>query len=227
MKCMIVDDEERARAALKSFIKQTDFLTFGYECGSAIEALNILQKDQIDLIFLDVEMPEMSGLELLDSLDNLPPVILIASGKEHAVEAFDYNVVDYLLKPTPYPRFIRAVMKVRDNQEVSGTGPANDDVYVRTDSKIVKLSYSDILYVEALADYVMINTTTSRHIVHSTMKGMEKKLPSELFARVHRSYIVNLPKVDQIKDLHVVVQEKEIPIGASYKDKFMKRLNFL
>ncbi|MGB3618475.1 MAG: LytTR family DNA-binding domain-containing protein [Catalinimonas sp.] len=227
MKCMIVDDEESARFALKNFIKQTEFLTLGYECGNAIEALNALQKDQIDLLFLDVEMPEMSGLELLQSLDNLPPVILVASNKEHAADAFEHNVVDYLLKPIQYPRFIRSVMKVRDAQVSISNNPTDDDIFVRTDSKIVKLRYSEILYVEALADYVMINTVNNRHIVHSTMKGMEKKLPIEVFSRVHRSYIVNLSKVEQIKDLHVVLQEKEIPIGASYKDKFMKRLKFL
>ncbi|SDJ79765.1 DNA-binding response regulator, LytR/AlgR family [Catalinimonas alkaloidigena] len=224
---MIVDDEELARFVLKNFIKQTDFLTLGYECESAIEAVNILQKDQVDLIFLDVQMPEMSGLELLESLDHLPPVILVTSKKDYAAEAFEHSVVDYLVKPIQYPRFIRAVMKVKEKQESRPGGSSNDDIFIRTDSKIVKLNYSSILYVEALADYVMINTTTNRHIVHSTMKGMERKLPADTFARVHRSFIVNLPKVQQIKDLHVVINDKEIPIGASYKDKFMKRLKFL
>lgn len=234
MNCLIVDDEEMSRNMVKHFVEQTEFLNLVGVCESAIEASNVINKNKIDIIFLDVEMPEMSGYELIDSfVDNPPQVILVTAKREHAAEAFDHDVTDYLVKPLTYSRFLKAVSRAQDKLRVANftnnIGPSRipGELYVRSESKIVKINYSEILYVEALADYIMIFTKDNKHIVHSTMKGFQSRLPQERFIRVHRSYIINLEKVDSIENLFVIINKKHIPIGASYKDEFMKRLNLL
>ncbi|WMJ73678.1 LytTR family DNA-binding domain-containing protein [Cytophagaceae bacterium ABcell3] len=227
MDCLIIDDEEMSRNIVKHFVEQTDALNLVGVCSNAIEAGNILSKGKVDLIFLDVEMPEMSGYDLIQSLSTSPEIILITAKKDHAAEAFDYDVTDYLVKPITYPRFLKAINKaLKKNKEAFGNNDLKD-LYVRSDAKIVKINLADVLYIEALADYIMIITSTGKHIVHSTMKGFQSRLPEEKFARVHRSYIVNLDKIETIENLNVVIQKKYIPIGAFYKESFMKRLNML
>ncbi|MFN6945351.1 MAG: LytR/AlgR family response regulator transcription factor [Cytophagaceae bacterium] len=228
MDCLIIDDEEMSRNIVKHFVEQTESLNLVGMCSSAIEANNLLSKGKIDLIFLDVEMPEMSGYDLIKSLASPPEVILITAKKDHAAEAFDYDVTDYLVKPITYPRFLKAINKALKGVKEESFGN-NDlkDLYVRSDSKIVKINLEDVLYIEALADYIMIITTSGKHIVHSTMKGFQSRLPQDKFARVHRSYIVNSDKIETIENLNVVISKKYIPIGAFYKDSFYKRLNML
>jgi DNA-binding LytR/AlgR family response regulator len=152
---------------------------------------------------------------------------MITAKKEHAAEAFDYNVTDYLVKPITYTRFFQAVSRAKDNIQLFRGRSRSNEIYVRTESKIVKISLDDLLYVEALADYIMLFTADSKYIVHSTMKGFQSKLPADKFVRIHRSYIVNIDKVSSIENLFVVINNKYIPIGASYKDDFMNRLNML
>lgn len=227
MDCLIIDDEEMSRNMVKHFVEQTESLNLVGICSNAIEAANILAKKKVDLLFLDVEMPEMSGYELIGSLSEPPHVIMITSKKDHAAEAFEYNVSDYLLKPLSYPRFLKAVAKVRElGNSVEEVGFFNDnELFVRSDAKIIKVSMEDIFYVEALADYIMIFTQNNKYIVHSTMKGFQGRLPKNKFARVHRSYIINTDKIESIENLFIVMNGKYIPIGALYKDEFMKRLN--
>ncbi len=232
MNCLVVDDEEFSRNVVKIFVEKTDKLKLVGECENAIDAFNMLKKKDIDVIFLDVEMPEMTGMDLIKSMDNLPQVVLITARKDYAIEAFEYSVTDYLVKPINYPRFLKAVEKVTKNhQEGEGNDilPSNnqEDIYVKSDSKIVKINLNNILFVEALSDYVIINTPEKRYIVHSTMKGIAQKLPDHIFSRVHRSYIVNINKIESIEDTNIIMPKKNIPIGASYKAKFMKKLNFL
>lgn len=227
MDCLIIDDEEMSRNMVKHFVEQTETLNLIGMCSSAIEAANILAKKKVDLLFLDVEMPDMSGFDLINSLSEPPHVILITSKKDHAAEAFDYDIADYLLKPLSYPRFLKSVARVRElNASEDEIGFYNsNELFVRTDSKIVKLSLDDIYYIEALADYIMIFTQNNKFIVHSTMKGFQSRLPKNKFARVHRSYIINTDKIETIENLFIVMNSKYIPIGALYKDEFMKRLN--
>jgi len=231
--CMVVDDEAVSRKIVQKFIENTSFLSLQHVSENAIEANNFLQENQVDILFLDVEMPEMTGMELLKVLDRNIEVILITSNKEYAVEAFDESVTDYLVKPIDYSRFLKAVNKVKEKLELRHDNPegteesSTGNIYVKTDSKIVKVNLSEVLYVEALADYVIINTETSKHIVHSTMKGLEQRLPENMFARVHRSYIVNIDRIDSLEDQTVIIKKKIIPIGASYRSNFLKRLNFL
>ena len=228
-KCLVVDDEEFSREVVKQFITRTELLEIGGECHNAEDAFVELRKGETDIVFLDVEMPGMSGIDLVKQLEIIPQVIMITSRQEYAVDAFNHSLTDYLVKPINYPRFLKAVDKAKQNIETgkSVMDGSTNDIYVKADSKIVRLQLSNILFIEALSDYVIINTPEKKLIVHSTMKGMETKLPSSDFIRVHRSYIVNVNKIDTIEDTTILMPNKHIPIGASYKGKFMERLNFL
>lgn len=230
MNCIIVDDDEMSRTIVRHFVEQTKSLSLIGMCADGIEAANLLQTDPVDVIFLDVEMPEMTGIELIKSLTIKPQVVIITSRSDYAVEAFEYSISDYLVKPITYARFLKSVERVRENisNQHGGSGHAPlRDLYIRTDSKIVKVSLDELLYVEALADYVILHTAATRYIVHSTMKSIERKLSDDAFVRIHRSHIVNTRKIDSIEDLSVVINKKYIPIGASYKENFLKRLNIL
>jgi DNA-binding LytR/AlgR family response regulator len=228
MNCIIVDDEEMSRTIIRHFVEQTQFLNLVHVCPDAITASNVLREEPVDLVFLDIEMPQMTGMELVKSLTAKPQIIFITSRTDYAVEAFEYSVTDYLVKPVTYARFLKAVEKVRDNMDLHTVSQQNPkDIYVKTDSKIVKVNLHELLYVEALADYVILHTSSGKHIVHSTMKGIEKKLNTGEFMRVHRSFIVNVEKIESIEDLSILINRKFIPIGASYKDAFYKRLNVL
>lgn len=229
MNCLVVDDEKFSREIIKVFVNKTDNLNLIAECQSAAEAFSALRNNDIDLVFLDVEMPEMSGIELMQVLDDMPQIILVTSRPNYAVEAFEYSVTDYLVKPVKYPRFLKAVSKAESNAKASDVTveKQRDEVFVKESGKMVQIRLSEILFVEALSDYVIINTEKRKHIIHSTMKGLEKKLPENSFIRVHRSHIVNFQKIISIEDLNVVMPNKIIPIGASYKQRFMKKLNLL
>jgi len=165
---------------------------------------------------------------MVESLENAPQVVLITSNPEYAVQAFELSITDYLVKPIKYVRFLKSVEKVRSNLTSPILDSLNkEDIYVKSDSKIVKIKLDDIQFVEALSDYVIINTAEKRYIVHSTMKSIEQKLSQNNFTRVHRSYIVNIDKIQTIEDLNIIMPKKSIPIGASYKNAFLSKLNFL
>jgi DNA-binding LytR/AlgR family response regulator len=228
LNCMVVDDDDMSRSIVKHYIQKTNFLTLQHECTSAIEAANLLKEGDTDIIFLDVEMPEMTGMELIKTLESYYEIILITSNKDYAVEAFEKSVTDYLVKPIDYSRFLIASSKAKKNIEnINKANEKQKDIYVRSDSKMIRISLSDLLFVEALADYVIFNTIHKKHIVHYTMKGIEKRLPGSYFSRIHRSFIINTEFIDAIEDNSVIIGEKYIPIGASYKDSFMESLNFL
>ncbi len=229
--CMVVDDDEISRLLVKKFIDKTDFLKLTYELDSAVEASNILMNEapsDVDLVFLDVEIPEMSGIDLMQSLNNSYPIIMVTSKEEYAIQAFEGNVNDYLVKPFEYSRFLKAVVKVKEQIEKEQIiAESNIDIFVKSDSKLERLEYDDIFFVEALADYVIFNTGKGKKIVHHTMKGIEKRLPNSTFVRVHRSYIVNLKKIDFLEDMQIHINDKIIPVGSSYKEKFLSNLNLL
>ncbi|MEQ9427017.1 MAG: LytTR family DNA-binding domain-containing protein [Cyclobacteriaceae bacterium] len=230
IKCLIVDDETISRKILNRYVEKTDFLTLSHEATNGVEAANILLKEEadIDLIFLDIEMPEMTGMELMKSLDRSYQIVLTTSAEEYAVEAFEHTVIDYLVKPIEYSRFLKASIKAKENLEaLKRSAEQRDDIFIKSESKLVRIAVSEINFVEALADYVIFNTTKGKFIVHYTMKGIEKRLPSSQFARVHRSFIVNTTKIEALEDMAIKILEKEIPIGASYKDSLYKNLNIL
>lgn len=232
MNCLIVDDEEVSRLIVRELITRTEGLHIVGECSTALDALKMLKQEQIDILFLDIEMPNMNGIELVQVLDDMPQIILITGRRDFAAEAFDCNVTDYLVKPVNYSRFLKAVEKARQQsaqekgeEELGQLG--QDLFFIKTDNKITKLRLQDVHFIEALADYVIIHTEQRKHVIHATMKGLESRLPSSDFVRVHRSFIVNIHKVETIEDMQINIANKVLPIGNSYKMQFMSRLNFL
>jgi DNA-binding LytR/AlgR family response regulator len=228
MNCIIVDDDELSRLALKQCVERTENLNLNAVCANAAEALNIIRSQKIDLIFLDIEMPEMSGLEFIRNFHDLPQIIFVTINKEYGAEAFDYNVTDFLVKPVEYSRFLKGVDKAREiNETLQVSNEGATDIFIKKDSRLIKIDVKDINWIEALADYVNIYTINGRYTVLSTMKSIEQKLPQKEFARVHRSYIIRLDKIREIEDNAVNINEQIIPISRSYKDNLMKRLNLI
>jgi len=233
MNCVIIDDDNLSRKIIEKFVKKVDFLNLLYTFPNAVEAVKTVKTDEdIQLLFLDIEMPEMTGLEFLQSLKKAPQVIIVSAKEKYAIEAFEYDITDYLLKPIFYPRFLKAVNKAYDRfKDQRSMLDSNNGIFIKRNSAFVRLKYEDILWVEALENYVSFATSTEKIIIHATMKSIEAKLPATKFARVHRSYIVNLNKFNVIEDNSVVFKigetTKIIPIGKSYKDKLMRDVNLL
>ncbi|MCP9749740.1 LytTR family DNA-binding domain-containing protein [Ferruginibacter sp. HRS2-29] len=231
MKCLIIDDNEIARTMLAQLVSQVDDLTVSAECSNAMEAYNFIQKDPVDLFFLDIEMPGMTGLELTRNLGDCCPVIIFTtSNKEYALEAFELNVADYLLKPVTPARFLQAVNKARDilnsqQEEVKSTG--EEFIFIRDSNVIRRLSMNDILYAEALGDYVKLYTTEKMYAIHNTLKSVEERLPSDKFLRIHRSFIVALNKIDTLQDGAVVIGRKPLPVADSYRKALNRKMNVL
>lgn len=227
--CIIVDDDRFSIEILRKLVEQTAGLNLVQSFEDPVEAMKFLSENTVQLMFLDVEMPGMTGLELINSLKEPPAVILVTSKKEYALEAFEFDVVDFLLKPPNLPRFLKAVDKAKEKlkQERNAVEFRGDFIFVKSDSALVKLDMRDILWVEALADYVAIVTPRKKYVAHSTMKSIEGKLPSHQFLRIHRSYIVRIDKIDAIEDNTVVIDGKVIPVGGTYRDKLMDSLDFI
>jgi DNA-binding LytR/AlgR family response regulator len=231
MNCIIIDDDLMSRRIIEEFVNRTDQLNLLSSYENAVDAINAFNTEEdIDLIFLDIEMPEMSGIDFLETLTNPPQIIIISSKDKYALDAFNYDVTDYLLKPISYSRFFKAVNKanVRFKNKVD---PRDDEIFIKKNSALVRLKYQDILWVEALENYVIFNTFNEKYTIHFTMKAIEQKLPSNRFTRVHRSYIVNTSSINVIEDNAVIIKthdgSKSIPIGKSYKDKLMGDINLI
>jgi DNA-binding LytR/AlgR family response regulator len=233
MNCIVVDDDKMSRVMVEEFIKKTQFLSFVNSFSTAIQAINELKKNNgIDLIFLDIEMPEMSGIEFMKSLKNPPQIIIISSRDRYALEAFEYDVTDYLLKPISYSRFYKAVDKAYEHYQERQLHQAQpDEIFIKKGSTLVKLKLADILWVEALENYVIVNTFNDKFTIHFTMKAIEQKLPPSVFTRIHRSFIINVKKISVIQDhsVDIAVENgiKSIPIGKSYKEQLMKDINLI
>lgn len=227
-RCLVVDDDPVSRALVEHFVQEHPALTLVDSCESAIQAVNSLSRETIDVIFLDIEMPEMTGLELIQSLDHRPQIILITGKQEYAVEAFDVNVVDYLLKPVSYARFIKAVSRLELPTPLEpGTENTHDSVFVKTGGRLVQVDLNSLFWIEAQGDYALMHAGGEDLLVHGTMKKFAQKLPENDFLRVHRSYIVRVDKIEDIEDASLVIGRKLIPIGASYRDQLLKRIKML
>jgi DNA-binding LytR/AlgR family response regulator len=229
MKCIIIEDDELSRKVLEEFIRKTDHLDLVASFHNAIDAINHLGRDtKIDLVFLDIELPQMSGVEFLESLQLTPQVIITSSKEKYAIKAFDFNVTDYLLKPIRYPRFYRAVDKAFKMEKLYEVNRIDDEIFIKKNSTLIKLAYDDILWIEALENYVVLNTENDKYTIHFTMKAMEKTLPKYKFLRIHRSYIVNLRKVTAIKEKNLILnfsgKTQELPIGKSYRERLLKEI---
>jgi DNA-binding LytR/AlgR family response regulator len=201
--------------------------------NDSVEARNILtSRKDIDLIILDIQMPEMNGFDFIGSLDYPPNIIIVSSAEEYALKAFDFNVVDYLLKPVTYGRFLKAIdktMRYFARKEVTNTG--DEEIFIKKGSSLVKLKLKDIIYIEALENYVTLITRDDKFTIHFTMKAIENQLPSGLFIRVHRSFIINKSMIQAIKenslDLNVADTMKSIPVGKSFRDTLLDDINVM
>jgi DNA-binding LytR/AlgR family response regulator len=233
MRCLIIDDEPLARQLLESYIGKIDELKLIRSCGNALEAFSALQEKQIDLIFLDIEMPQVTGIELLRSLSDRPRIILTTAYREYAFEAYDLDVVDYLLKPVTFERFLRGIGKIKQLKQYDSPGevtiPVNstfDDayLYLKENREMVKVFLKDILYIESLRDYVRVKTLHREVITYQKISYLEQKLPQNKFLRVHRSFIIAVDKVISFSPSSVRISTTEIPIGRNYKNPTLKVL---
>lgn len=230
MNCIIVDDDPMQRQLLETYIEEVDELSLGGSFESATKALKPLQQGDVDLIFLDVEMPNMSGLDLLSTLSRAPQVILVTAHEKYALDAFEFDVVDFIKKPIEFTRFLKAVNKVADKRKESPEQkPANEDydMFVKDGMQLVKIPTQSILFINALSDYVKIVTKEKEYAILYTMKNISEKLPPSKFMRVHRSFIVRLDKIDRIADHIIEIDKHSIPISKSYREELYERLNML
>ena len=227
--CLIVDDDESVRFILEHYIERNKQLELKASLSNGQAGLRYLLGSPVDILFLDVEMPGMNGIDLLRQLPQMPTTILITSHEGFAVDAFALEVADYLVKPVEYARFEKALQRVTKNLggNTLSTKAGPEELFVKVNSKMVRLELSQVQYIEALSDYVIIVTDTHKHIVYSTMKAIAERLEGEQFMRIHRSYIVNLKHINTIEDNSVVIGGKYIPISKSYMDDFFGRINKL
>jgi two-component system, LytTR family, response regulator len=228
--CLIVDDEPASLEVLEHFIGKVFFLHLIRKCQHAIEAMQILEENKIDLLFLDINMPDVDGLQLLKSIKSRPLVIFTTGYKEYALNGYEYDIVDFLLKPFDFERFLRAVNKANNLISKSVRLPVvahqkpQQFIFVKADYKLVKINVDDILFVEGLKDYIKIFTKQKLILTLMSMTAIEEKLPADEFFRLHRSYIISLSKIDSVSRHRVIIGEKFIPISVPYRDKFYRHL---
>ncbi|MBI4649607.1 MAG: response regulator transcription factor [Bacteroidia bacterium] len=233
MNCIIIDDDRLSRKVIEEFISKTEGLKLIGSYSNAIDAINAFRsKEEIHLVFLDIEMPEMSGLEFLKNIHYSPQTIIISAKDKYALDAFEYDVDDYLLKPITYARFYKAIDKaITRYNERKELADSKDEIFIKRTSSLIKLKYDDILWIEALENYVTIYTFSDKFTIHFTLKSIEKKLPHQKFRRIHRSHIINIDKINIIEDNCIIIQieegKKMVPIGKSYKEKLLNDLNII
>lgn len=238
IRALIVDDEPLAQDVLETYISRIPELELVAKCNNALEANEKLKSEKIDLMFLDIQMPQLTGTDFLKTLANPPIVIFTTAYPNYALEGFELDALDYLLKPISFERFMKAVNKASEQHELltqAGTGtpaPGNKEeefIFVKADKKLVKINFNEVLYIEGLKDYVIIRLEKNRVITLQTMKSLEEKLPASTFKRIHRSYIVNITRIDAIVGNMVEVQEKgaakHLPIGKNYREELLNLVN--
>lgn len=233
MRCMVIDDEQLVRELLEDNIRQIPFLQWVRSCRNALEATEALQENPVDLLFLDIQMPRVNGLQLLQTLSDPPLVILVSAYEQYALEGFDLRVVDYLLKPFSFERFLKACNRAREQfrfrqSDRLAAAPAApvEDFFVNVEYALVKITAADILYVEGVKDYIKIYLSSSARpvLTRMTLKALEEKLTPPAFVRTHKSYLVSVKKITTVKRDLVCIGEKEIPISVSYKANITRLL---
>ena len=229
LNCLVVDDDSLSRNILEDLINDTTSLNLAASCQDPIQAFNFLKEQQVDLLFLDIEMPKMDGMEMLRNLNPLPQVILVTSHTEYAVESYEYDVTDFIKKPITPARFLKAIDKVykRLSTEETKITTKGDTIFIKSDSRLVQINTNKIFWIEALGNYMRVITEDGKYTILSTMKDVASKLPSDEFVRVHRSFIVRVDKIKSIEDNYIIIDEKQINIGKAYKDGLNKFLNLL
>jgi len=232
IKCLLADDEPPARELLASYINRLDDLELCGQCADSLETFKYLQKNEVDLLFLDIQMPGMNGLELIKSLHNPPRIVLITAYREYAVEGFELDVLDYLVKPVSFERFLKTVSRYHHysvNAHSHDTEPTKDTfenayMFFKVNKEMVKIFLKDILYIESIKDYIKIVTPDKSYITYQRINYMEEKLPESNFVRVHKSYIVAVPKIKAFRSDTIKIGQVDIPVGRHYKKNFTEQL---
>ncbi|RYY12776.1 MAG: response regulator transcription factor [Chitinophagaceae bacterium] len=231
MNCLIVDDNKMARDALKHLTEQVEDLSLVGECSSAMEAYNLICSKPIDIVFLDIEMPDLSGIELTRQVAGKKPITIFITGQKHyATDAFELNVADYIVKPVTPIRFQQALAKAREIYLSSVAGnqaSAKEYVFIRDCGMLKRLIIDEIHFIEAMGDYVKIFTQQAHHSIHISLKKIEEKLPAQKFQRVHRSYVVALNKIERIEEGVIIIHNKPVPVADIYRNALNTRLNIV
>ena len=231
-KCLIVDDEALARNVLEKYISEIGALELVFQSNNALDALSYMAQNSVDIIFLDINMPELNGLEMIRTLPNPPKIIICTAYSEFALESFEYGVTDYLLKPIKFERFVKAVNRIIQ-MNISGSKTMEDNgstaqgissIFVKENSIIRKIDFEDILYVEAYGNYLKIETKPHQFVVRGTLTEFGIKLPDNLFIRIHKSFIVSIPSIKKLEGNILVIGNKEIPVGHLYRNELIKKL---
>lgn len=245
MNCLAIDDEPLALNVIEGFCSKIDFLSLKGKCTSAFDAIKIINKQTIDLIFIDIQMPDITGLDFIKTLTSPPMIIFTTAYSEYALQGYELNTVDYLVKPIPFDRFLKAVNKAYELYNLRQTNTAQESISIRKSEVnsaksnqntkeflLIKVEYStvrvdldDILYIEGLKDYIKIFTREKMLLTKSTMKNIDSKLPSDMFIRVHKSYIVSFKNIRKIENNRIIIGEKYIPIGEQFKTEFYNYVN--
>ena len=236
IRCIAIDDEPLALRQIADYIKRTSFLELTAQCENALQATKLMEDNPIDLMFVDINMPDLSGMDFVKTLDNPPKIVFVTAYSEYALEGFRVDAIDYLLKPISYAEFLKSANKVKswfdNNQPKSDEVKSNKEfLFIKSDYKILRINFEDIKYIEGMSEYIKIHLSNSKPVMTLlSMKSIEEKLPADRFMRVHRSYIVNLSKISVIERNRIVFDEKVyIPVSEQYKSKFQEYLdkNFL
>jgi len=230
--CIIIDDEPLARKGLREYISDVDFLHLAGEYDNPLKATEIISKGEVQLLFLDIQMPKITGLDFMKTLQKPIPVIFTTAFPQYALDGFELNALDYLVKPISFDRFLKAALKAKEYYEVrqkneadkSSVAETGDYFFIKADNRLVKVSFSDILFIEALQNYVVVHTQEKKLITYLTFKSVEEYLPSSKFIKVHKSFIVSATKIDSIEGSDIRIGQHHIPISRNLKDEVMEKL---
>ncbi|HFA49868.1 MAG TPA: response regulator transcription factor [Bacteroidetes bacterium] len=229
--CLVIDDEPVARKGIAGYVEQTSFLSLAGTCKSALEANDFLRQQPVDLLFLDIQMPDLTGTDFVRSLENPPAVIFTTAYREYAIDGFELNALDYLVKPISFQRFLKSANKALTHFELINKQESDapvvkeqDHFFIKSDGRFIKIKLDDVLYFESEKDYVFIYTKQKRYLILISLKQLEKELPPENFLRVHRSFLVSLDKVELMENHKLVIQDKKIPVSRSLQETIYNRL---
>lgn len=226
--CIIIDDEPLARKGLNEYIADVDFLELVGEFDNPLRAAEMISQGEVQLLFLDIQMPKITGLDFFKTLQQPPPVIFTTAYPQYALEGFEVNALDYLVKPISFDRFLKAALKAKEYYEVRDTNTkeanATEYFFIKADNKLVKILFEEVLYVEALQNYVTIHTATKKYMTYLTFKSVEDYLPADKFLKVHKSYIVAASKIDTIEGNDIRIGQQHIPISRNQKEEVMDKL---
>ena len=230
IRSIIIDDEPLARKGIKEYIADTDFLHLAGEFDTPLKAADIISRGEVQLLFLDIQMPKITGLDFFRTLQHAPPVIFTTAYPQYALDGFEVNALDYLVKPISFERFLKAALKAREYYEVrekNKTGipaAAAEYFFIKADNKLVKLAFDDILFAEALQNYVVIHTKEKKYLTYLTFRSVEEYLPVDKFVKTHKSYIIAASRIDSIEGNDIRIGQHHIPISRNLKDEVMERL---